>query len=252
MTPRTSKLRQQSLDALPVISHERAVLLTDFYQHNNGLYSIPIMRAKSFYYLCKHKTIYIGRSELIVGERGPKPKYCPTYPELTCHSVEDLKILSRRPKTPYHVEQETIRVYREKVIPYWKGRSMRDRIFQTLSPEWKQAYEAGIFTEFMEQRAPGHTVLDDKIYHKGMLDFIQDIQMAKEKLDFLSDPTAWDKLEALKSFEISCHALVLFAERHADLARELAVKATTPEQKCELQTIAEVCSHVPAHAPRNF
>ena len=36
-----------------------------------------------------------------------------------------------------------------------------------MTPEWMAAYDAGIFTEFMEQRAPGHTVLDDKIYRKG-------------------------------------------------------------------------------------
>src|SRR5574344_1453104 len=145
MTPRTSKLRQKSLDARPSISHERAVLLTDFYQMNYGRYSIPVMRAKAFYHLCKHKTIYIGEEELIVGERGPKPKNCPTYPELTCHRVEDLEILNSRPKTSYQVEQETLRVYREKIIPYWQGRSMRDHIFEHMSEEWKEAYEAGIF-----------------------------------------------------------------------------------------------------------
>ena len=53
---------------------------------------------------------------------------------------------------------------------------MRELIFEEMTPAWKEAYEAGIFTEFMEQRSPGHTVLDDKIYHKGFVDFQQDIQ----------------------------------------------------------------------------
>ena len=210
------------------------------------------MRAKSFLHLCQHKTIYIGDGELIVGERGPAPKAVPTFPELTCHSVEDLEILNSRPKTWYRVDDECIRLYREKVIPYWRGRSMRDRMFAELPPEWHDAYAAGIFTEFMEQRAPGHTVLDDKIYRKGMLDFKKDIAEAMAKLDFLNDPQALDKREALKSFDISCDALILFAERHAALARELAAKETDPQRKAELLKIAEVCSHVPAHAPRDF
>jgi formate C-acetyltransferase len=252
MTPRTSKLRQKSLDTRPSISHERAVLLTDFYQMNYGRYSIPVMRAKAFYHLCKHKTIYIGEEELIVGERGPKPKNCPTYPELTCHRVEDLEILNSRPKTSYQVEQETLRIYREKIIPYWQGRSMRDHIFEHMSEEWKEAYDAGIFTEFMEQRAPGHTVLDGKIYRKGMLDFIADIQNVREKLDLEAAPDGLNKLEALKSFEISCNALILFAERHAALASELANEGKSPERKKELELIAKTCLRVPANAPRTF
>ncbi len=252
MTPRTSKLREKSLDTRPSISHERAVLLTDFYQMNYGRYSTPVMRAKAFYHLCKHKTIYIGEEELIVGERGPKPKNCPTYPELTCHRVEDLEILNSRPKTSYQVEQETLRIYREKIIPYWHGRSMRDHIFGHMSEEWKEAYEAGIFTEFMEQRAPGHTVLDGKIYRKGMLDFIADIRNVREKLDLQADAEGLNKLEALKSFEISCNALILFAERHAALASELANEEKSPERKMELELIAKTCLRVPANAPRTF
>jgi pyruvate-formate lyase len=252
MTGRTAKLRQQSLDAHPRLSPERALLITEFYQNNTGLYSVPVMRAKSFLHLCQHKTIYIGDGELIVGERGPAPKVVPTFPELTCHSVEDLEILNSRPKTWYRVDDECLRLYREKVIPYWRGRSLRDRLFAELPQEWLDAYAAGIFTEFMEQRAPGHTVLDDKIYRKGMLDFKKDIAGAMARLDFLNDPWALDKREALKSFDISCDALILFAERHAALARELAAKETNPQRKAELLNVAEVCTHVPAHAPRNF
>jgi trans-4-hydroxy-L-proline dehydratase len=252
MNDRTSQLRRQSLDTPPSISGERARLITEFYQANNGRYSIPVMRARAFHHLCREKTIHLGTDELIVGERGPRPKAVPTFPELTCHSVEDLKILNSRPKTWYRVDEETVRLYEEKVIPYWRGRSMRDRMFEELPSEWKEAYHAGIFTEFMEQRAPGHTVLDGKIYSKGMEDFKRDIAEAVAKLDFLNDPEAYEKREALKSFEISCDALILFAERHAALARELAAKEARPQRRAELLRIAEVCSHVPAHAPRDF
>ena len=60
MNDRTARLRRASLDAVPTISHERASLLTDFYQANEGKYSIPVMRARSFHYLCERKTIYLG------------------------------------------------------------------------------------------------------------------------------------------------------------------------------------------------
>ncbi len=252
MTARTEKLRQESLDARPAISHERAVLITEFYQSNEGLHPVPVMRAKSFLHLCRHKSLWLGEGELIVGERGPGPKQTPTFPELTCHSLEDLKILNSRPKTHYDVGPETLRVYEEKIIPYWRGRSMRDKMFAQLPAEWHDAYAAGLFTEFMEQRAPGHTVLDGKIYSKGLLDFKRDIAGAIAALDFLNDADAYDKREALRSFDIACDAVMVFAERHAALARELAAAEARPERRAELEKIADVCARVPARAPRDF
>jgi formate C-acetyltransferase len=252
MNDRTTKLRRESLDAIPHISGERASLLTDFYLANNGRFSVPVMRASSFLHLCRHKTIYLGAGELIVGERGPRPKSVPTFPELTCHSVSDLQILNSRALTWYRVDDETIQLYQEKIIPYWQGRSMRDRMFEQLPQDWKDAYEAGVYTEFMEQRAPGHTVLDDKIYSKGLLDFKNDIAQAVAKLDFLTDPEAYEKRETLKSFDISCDALIVFAERHAALAREQAGRETDARRRAELLRIADVCTRVPARAPRDF
>jgi len=252
MTERTARLREQSLALGPSISHERASLMTDFHSENQGRYSVPVMRAMSFHHLCEHKTIYIGDEELIVGERGPRPKAVPTYPELTCHSVEDLRILNSRPKTSYAVDEQCIRAYAEKIIPYWRGRSMRDRIFREMSPAWLEAYRAGVFTEFMEQRAPGHTVLDDKIYRKGMLDFKREINAAIGALDPLNDPQAYARREQLAAMAISCDAVILFARRHARLAREMAGRQEDDRRRSELLKIAEVCEHVPAHAPRDF
>jgi formate C-acetyltransferase len=252
MNARIARLKQQSLEARPSISPERASLMTDFYRANEGRYSSAVVRAKSFFYLCEHKTIYIGEDELIVGERGPRPKAAPTYPELTCHSIEDLKILNSRPKTHYDVDDECLGIYQQKIIPYWRGRAIRDRIFEELPQEWKDAYAAGIFTEFMEQRSPGHTVLDDKIYRKGMLDFKRDIADALAALDFLNDREAYDKREQLKAMAIACDAVIVFANRHAKLALEMAAGARDAKRKAELEKIADVCTHVPTYAPRDF
>lgn len=252
MTPRTARLRQNSLDACPSISHERAELVTAFYQAHEGKFSAPVMRAKTFHHLCEHKTIYLGDGELIVGERGPAPKCVPTYPELTCHSLEDLEILDTRPKTSYAVAAECKSVYAAKIIPYWRGRSMRDKIFAAMGPEWLAAYEAGLFTEFMEQRAPGHTVLDDKVYRCGMLDFKRQIAERIAALDFLADADAYAKREELEGMAIACDAAILFARRHAELARRKAAEEPDPARKAELLKIAETCERVPAHAPRDF
>jgi formate C-acetyltransferase len=104
----------------------------------------------------------------------------------------------------------------------------------------------------MEQRAPGHTALDGQIYRKGMLDFKQQIADQLAALDFLNDPEATDKSEELKAMDISCDAVIVFAERHADLAEQMAAAESDPQRVAELQKIAEVCRWVPANAPRTF
>ena len=200
------------------------------------------MRARSFHYLCEHKTIYFGPDELIVGERGPAPKAVPTYPELTCHSLDDLRILDSRPKTSYAVSEDCLQVYKDKIIPYWRGRSMRDKIFAAMSPKWLAAYNAGIFTEFMEQRAPGHTVLNGKIYAKGMLDFKREIAAAITRLDLLNDTEAFAKSQQLRAMDIACDAVILFAARHAKLAAEMAASENNSVRKAELGKIADACA----------
>src|SRR5512138_2626272 len=198
MTERVSRLRQQSLAAIPAISTERAELMTEFHREHTELMSAPLRRALAFRHLMECRQIYIGEEELIVGEKGPAPKATPTYPELCCHSLKDLDILDSREKVSFKVSPEARRLYEESIIPFWRGKSMRDLIFQEMAPEWKAAYEAGVFTEFMEQRSPGHTVLDDKIYRKGMLDFQHDIERSLEGLDFLGDPAAASRRDQLR------------------------------------------------------
>jgi formate C-acetyltransferase len=251
-TVRTERLRRASLDAIPSISGERAAIITAFYKEHLGRHSVPVTRALAFYELCDKKTLYLGDGELIVGERGPAPKAVPTYPELTCHSVDDLRILDSRPKTSYKVNAGVIDLYARAIIPFWRGRSMRDVMMAELPGEWHDAYAAGCFTEFMEQRAPGHTVADGKIYRKGMLDFKADIAAAITALDFDRDPGALDKREQLRAMSIACDAVMRFAERHADLAAVEALTTDDEARRLELLKIADVCRRVPARAPRNF
>jgi trans-4-hydroxy-L-proline dehydratase len=252
VTDRVAKLRQESLDAVPTISIERGELMTRFYKNLRERVSIPVERALAFQYLLEHKTIYIGEGELIVGEKGIAPKATPTFPELCCHTTQDLEIMDSREKIPFKATTATFQVQEETIIPFWQGKTMRDRIFAQMTQDWHDAYEAGIFTEFMEQRSPGHTVLDDKIYQKGMLGFISDIDEQLQGLDYLNDLNAYDRQEQLKAMRITAQAIIRFGERHAEKAIALAESESDPQRQAELEQIAEVCNHIPANAPRNF
>jgi pyruvate formate-lyase/glycerol dehydratase family glycyl radical enzyme len=253
MSERVMYLRETSVNTKPYLSAERAELLTDFYQSGAAdAVSIPVARALAFKYLLENKTISIDAGELIVGERGPGPKATPTYPELCCHTLHDLDILNSRKVTPFMVSEDTKRTYREKIIPFWKGKTMRERVFAAMSSEWMDAFNSGVFTEFMEQRAPGHAILDDKIYRKGLFDFKQEIQRRLDDLDYFGDPNTYGKEQELKAMAIAADALIIFARRHAEKARKLAQAEKNPERKKELTKISDICSRVPAYPPTDF
>ena len=253
MNERIRCLREQSLAANPSVSVERAKLLTDFYRSDlAGQVSIPVARALALKHIIENKTLCVNEGELIVGERGPSPKATPTYPEVCLHSLEDLEVLNSREKIAFTVDEDTRRIYRDEIIPFWQGKTIREKMFNELPEEWKAAYRAGVFTEFMEQRAPGHTVLDDKIYDKGLLDFKEAIRLAIDSLDFFHDQEALDKREELNAMDIAADALIIFANRHSQKLQALAAQESDPERKWELQHMAEICLQVPARAPRTF
>ena len=250
MTERIKKLREQSLNAVNRISAERALLVTEFYQ--SGIADaepVPVQRALSFKYILEHKYICINDGELIVGERGPAPKATPTYPEICIHTEEDLKILNDREKVSFKSDEETRAAYRDIIIPFWTGKSNRERIFKALPLEWKDSYAAGIFTEFQEQRAPGHTALGIKMFHTGLLDLKKQIAESMNAVDLVNDPEGVDKIDELRAMDIVCDAMIMYANRHADKLEELAVEEKDEKRKKELVEMARICRKVPAYAP---
>jgi formate C-acetyltransferase len=260
MNERISRLREESQKSVNRISAERGILVTRFHQQA-GIEDLPapIRRARCFEYILRNKTICINPGELIVGERGPAPRATPTYPEICIHTLKDLEILDTRDKVSFRVDEDTRRAFREEIIPFWTGKSNREKIMERLPEDWKKAYQAGVFTEFQEQRAPGHTVLGDKIYHKGMLDIIGDIQASVKTFMDSDLPEQKNRIDELKAMEISARSLILFAERHAEELETRARSALegidagpgTPDAE-ELLELSRICRKVPAHRPDSF
>ena len=252
LSERVKRLREQSLNAAEVLSPERALLMTQFYKsdESRGL-SAPVLRAKAFEYLLRNKKLYIGEGELIVGERGPAPKETPTYPEISLHSMQDLEILNSREKVSFAVDDDVKSIYEKEIIPFWKGKSNRDRIMDLMTPEWRNAYNAGVFTEFQEQRAPGHTVLGYKMFSSGFLKLKEEISKAVSELDYFTDPLAYDKNEELKAMDIACGAIIMYANRYAGELEMLAAAEKDAERKGELLEMSTICRKVPANAPES-
>ena len=237
MNARIKALRKLSLDTPAHIDLERALSETATYKKYEGELSVPELRGQVLKDYFSTKTLYIGEGELIVGEKGDSPQAAPTFPELCCHTVEDMHVMNDRDLINFKVKETDYKVQEEVMIPYWEKRSMRSRILRQMTPEWKDAYEAGIFTEFMEQRGPGHTVGSVKIYEKGFVDYKEDIQNAIDKLDFMNDTEAFDKKNELEGMKLACDAIMILGERYAAYARELAAKEEDAGRREELLQI---------------
>jgi formate C-acetyltransferase len=253
MNPRITTLRTNSLEAINTLSAERALLVTEFYKSIAGQdIPVPIQRAMAFRHLMENKRICILSDELIVGERGPKPKSAPTYPEISIHSPEDLDILHNRPKVSFKVDKETKTAYRDSIIPFWKGKTQRDLVFSTMTTEWKDAYAAAVFTEFQEQRAPGHTVAGKKLFGKGMKDMKEEIAVSLSTLDFANDPEALAKQHELQAMEIVANTIITFANRHAQALEKMVSDEKDESRQNELLEMIRICRRVPENAPQTF
>ncbi|MEM0136590.1 MAG: pyruvate formate lyase family protein, partial [Thermoplasmatales archaeon] len=252
LNARIAKLRDESISSKVKISAERAKLITEFYESGiaNGK-SIPVQRAMAFKYIMERVSIPIEEGQLIVGIRGTGPNEVPTYPEITVHSEEDLKILTGRENMPYFADENTVELYRRYIIPFWKGKAMRDIMFSSLSKEWIASYEAGIWTEFMEQRAPGHTAGGSRIFSKGTSDIKDEIKNAEKSL-LPGDPDSFDKLEELKAMQITLEGIEIYANRYAAELERLSKVESDPTRKAELEQMATICRRVPSNPPHSF
>ena len=251
-TERIKRLRRISHSTQPHLDLERAKIETEVYKKYEGSVSIPVLRAMVLKEYFTRKTLYLGDDELLVGEKGKDPQCSPTFPELCCHSLEDMRVMNERKLVNFTVTEEDFKLQEEEIIPYWKDRAIREHILKAMTPEWKEYYAAGMFTEFMEQRGPGHTAGGKNFYIKGYLDFKKDIEAALAALDYFNDPEAYNKEQELKAMEICCDAVCILGERYHKLALEKAAACTDPVRKAELEQIAANCAVVPAHKPETY
>lgn len=254
-TERIKRLRRISVkESEPCISLERALLLTECYKQYEGKVSTPVLRGLAFKYIMENRTLYLEKGSIIVGEKGHKPWAAPTFPELCCHTMEDFDNMDQREKVFFRVSEEDKRLQKEVIIPYWKDRAMMHKLHALLPQEWHDLFAAGLFTEFLMQRGPGHTVADGKIYQKGYQDFWDEIQAridALSKCDCIDDANQC-QLEELEGMKLVCEGMMIMGERYAHLARTLAETEEDPIWRGELLELANVFDVIPRYAPQTF
>ncbi len=252
MNARIKALRKVSMETQPHIDLERARIETEVYKEWEDKVSLPVLRALVLKEYFSRKTLYLGEGELIVGEKGRDPQSSPTFPELTCHTIEDMHIMNDRKVVNYSVTEQDLADQEEIIIPYWQGKSMRDKILSSMTEEWKDCYAAGMFTEFMEQRGPGHTCGGKNVFIKGYADYKEEIREAIEALDFLNDTEAVAKKDELEAMLIDCDAVMILGERYRELLEKEASICSDQVRRAELEQMADNLRVVPAHAPQTY
>ena len=252
MSERIPRLIAHLFAGEPTIESARAKLITESYQQTEDE-PIIIRRAKAFEHIMKNLPIIIRPEELIVGSTTINPRGCQTYPEFSYEWLEaEFETVATRSADPFYISEETKRDLRE-VHPYWKGKTTSELATSYMEPEALLAMEHGVFnTGNYFYNGIGHvTVAYDKVLAIGYEGIKAEAQEELDGCD-ISDGDYAQKSRFLQSVIISCDAVITYANRYADLAREEANVCSDTNRKAELLAIAANCSNVPAKGAKSF
>ena len=231
---------------------ERAMIVTEMYRENEEKPQI-IKRALALKAILSRMGIDLRDDELIVGNQNKDRRGVPLFPEYAVDWIsEQMDTFPTRQGDQFQITEEQKRTLRE-VLPYWQGRSLRDKIKGSLSPFLKEMLGHGVFTnENFTMSAPGHVVPDyDTVLQRGLIAIRGD---CKEQMDALDprDLSYGDKFNLYHACSLVCDALVEFAHRYAEEADSMAQKEKDGKRRGELFRISENCRRVPAEPARDF
>jgi formate C-acetyltransferase len=205
------------------------------------------------YRILAEQPVTVQPGELIVGMKTLTPRGSPVYPEINCAWVErDLDRLATRKDTPFYVSDETKRILRTDVFPYWRNRQIADRINAAVPAEIWRADERGMLYHYFRSRTIGHIqAAYDKVLVKGMEGIIADIEQVLAALDGHAADYP-PKKHFLEAVILACRGAILFAGRYAAEARRLAGLESDPVRRAELEQIARILTRVPAQPATTF
>lgn len=256
-TSRVSKRREEYFAVKPQICAERSRLLTEYWKQSDGE-PIAIRRAKAFQHVLGGISIVIREGELIVGNQTKYIRGCSVYPEIAAEwVVEDLHKADLRSSGEAVVCTVTDDERRmvEEDCAYWKDKAVFEKAKGLFRELWgnrvADSLEARVCSAALDMPQGGVALDYAKVLTCGLNGVIEE---AREKLLKHSIVTNEDLQKRFfwQAVITACQAVIRFAERHAELAEEMAARTADPVRKAELEDIARVCRWVPANPARNF
>jgi formate C-acetyltransferase len=236
----------------PSICADRSVLVTDSYQKTEAMPAV-LRQAKAFEKVLSEMPLWIQDGELIVGNIASRPRGAFLFPEYDATWLErEFDTISTRRGDPWLLSDED-KIQLKDCMGYWPGRNLA-AIANALTPdEVRQAEKYTLSHIIMaKQGGLGHIVPDiERVISLGLNAFVKRAQDQLNSLD-LTNPDDYEKLHFLQAVIIADEAVIKWAERFADLAREKAKIEQDPERRSELQRIAAVCDWVPANPARDL
>ena len=252
MNTRIERLRKHFVDSNRHVDIQRAVIVTEVYREHEEKPQI-VKRAMALGAVLSRMPIEIRNDELIVGNHAQRCKGVPLFPEYAIDWIlNDMDTFPTRKGDRFDITAEQKQTLRE-ILPYWKGKCLRDKIRGTLPPKLKEILEYGVFAnENFTMSGPGHMVPDYEFVLQHGLKNIK--ATCSGRMDGLApdDLDYEEKYNLYKACAIVCDALVEFAERYAAEAERLAEQATSAPRRAELLKISQNCRCVPAEPAQNF
>ena len=255
LTDRIEKIRQNYVNAKPAISCERAFLWTESHKKTEGQH-VAIRRAQAFYDTCAGISVHIFEGELIVGVVGEFRKCGILTPEFSWLWVDrEMDDFDKRSQDPYVMTDEQGAFVREKIFPYWKGKSLEEAFLARVPEETRKiAVDTGVIDNDSKWRqAVGEITPDyqDVLFVKGFGGIIKE---AREKIEALNEavPEEMDQITFYRSVILTSEGIIRYANRYADEAERMAEKEEDEKRRQELLRIAGNCRRVPEYPPRSF
>ena len=259
--PRVFRLLERFEGQKPRIDIERALYFTQSMQETEGQ-PLVLRWAKALMHIARNMTVYVQEDQLLLGRAGCDGRYGILYPELDGDFLDiAVRDLPTRKTSPATITPEDARRVVEEIAPYWKGKTYHEALNAALPAEvHKLTYDdpEGLISRFIVNetssfRSSIQWVHDyEKILRRGFNSIKKEAQEKLAALDPLSAKDDREKRPFLEAVMIVCDAIVLWAKRHAVLAREMAEKESDPVRKAELLRMAENAEHVPGEPARDF
>ncbi|TWH51882.1 pyruvate formate lyase family protein [Sporomusa sp. KB1] len=259
--PRTNAILEGFKNLRPVIDVERARYFTESFRQTEGE-PLILRWAKAMKHIAEHITVYIDEHQLLVGRSGGIGRYGILYPELDGDFLDiGLAELPKRVGAPFNIAPEDVQIVVNEIAPYWRGKTFHEHLVQALPKETlKYTYNPDnvlesrfIVNETASFRSSIQWVHDyEKVLKKGFKKIKEEAEEELSRLDPLSARDSLEKAPFLQSVVLASEAIILWAKRHAALARQLANSEQNPVRRQELLEIAEVCEWVPENPARNF
>ena len=247
---RTERMRERFGFAQREICIERARLLTESFSQTEGQKQV-LRQAKALAHILNNLSVHIHPDELLVGNITSKFLGAGVYPEGAAgRLLGELDNFGSRPTNPFIINESDKTELRDKILPYWRDKTLEHRAREIWSPAVSGAFDkVGLFL-LTEVGGIGHILLNHpRVLQQGLRTIAAEAHTQEKTFQKQGNTEA---AEFCRAARISCDAVMAFAQRYAELATELAQQEQDAHRRDELLDIAERCKKVPAEPASSF